>query len=183
MMNCDKAPNALIALFLVIIIAGCASHTVSQFTAENAQPGEIADQNLRCRGVQSVSIGDELTHAPFAFTLFADTEGDYLNFLIAGTEGAPGADMHFNISTKPQIDGMLQTRKIEDRSDADKWDIYVQYASWAHSMHLMVDKISGDLKLTEQRELNSIRTTRVEAICKPFHTPIDSAHHRVPPGI
>jgi hypothetical protein len=165
---CDKACNALIALFFVVVIAGCASHAVSKLTLESPQSGEMADQNLRCRGVQSVSIGDELTHAPFAFTLFADTEGDHLNFLIAGTEGVPGADNHFNISTKPQIDGVLRTRKIEDKSDADNWDIYVQYASWADSVHLMIDKTSGDLKFTEQRGLNPIRTTRVEATCKPF---------------
>jgi len=168
MTNYNKVGNASIALFIVVIIAGCASHAVSNVTLESAQSGEIVGQNLRCRGVQSVSIGDELTHAPFAFTVFADTEGDYRNFLIAGTEGVPGADIHFNISTKPQIDGVLKTRKIEDKSDADTWDIYVQYASWADSVHLIIDKISGDLKFTEQRAFNPIKTTRVEATCKPF---------------
>lgn len=111
-------------------------------------------------------MGDQSSRLPVQFTVFTDTDGDYVSFQLAGE------DTHFNISTRPQNDGTLKTRKIQNDSDASRWDVYVQYASsWAESVHLMIDTASGQLKFTEQRAFSPVKTTRINATCEPFTYP------------
>lgn len=141
-------------------LLGCAIH-------KTAPPLRADGEYLRCEGEKLETNADQdstVNRTVVNFALYSDSVDSFSSFLMIG----PGTNER--ISTMPQDNTVLRTEDIDNNSNSTGWDIYVRSTfkvgkNGFKTQHLVIDKISGQMRFTRQESSNPVKTIRINALC------------------